>query len=384
MRSLHTRVVLPLALVILASPTVSFAQPYTKAKQEVENPFPYTPNEAKAKEFSLANTAEYLDGVARFWMKSNSCGTCHANFAYVMARPLLGGNPDALLAETRKFLEGYKPHDPKRFSSDSHAVSVAFTLAWDDARNGGKLQPSTRKALQRMWTLQHAGGFWEPMGCGEFLPAETDLYSTMLLAALAAGIAPDDYARSADAKDGLTKLRRYITKHPPHYLHSEAMLLWASLHVDGLMTTAERQATVKKLLARQGKDGGWSYHALVSELSRRELLQTPSDGYPTGFVVYVLREAGVPANRDEIARGIEWLRANQRASGRWFTPAPVGQPIGKVGSRDLYAQNLGTAFAILALHGYDEAKAAAEQAERRAIRGASGLLLRAGLLGTVP
>jgi squalene-hopene/tetraprenyl-beta-curcumene cyclase len=68
----------------------------------------------------------------------------------------------------------------------------------------------------------------------------------------------------------------------------------------------------------------------------------PSDGYATGLVVYVLRQAGVPAEDEAIRRGADWLRTHQRASGRWFTRSL---------STDEYhfITHAGTGFAILAL-----------------------------------
>ena len=47
---------------------------------------------------------------------------------------------------------------------------------------------------------------------------------------------------------------------------------------------------------------------------------SPSDGYATGLVVFVLREAGVPAADPAIQRGLAWLKANQRASGPLVHP----------------------------------------------------------------
>ena len=44
-----------------------------------------------------------------------------------------------------------------------------------------------------------------------------------------------------------------------------------------------------------------------------------SDGYATGLAIYVLRRNGVSADDRQIARGVAWLKANQRESGRWFT-----------------------------------------------------------------
>src|SRR5262245_60682903 len=75
----------------------------------------YHPDEPLAQTFSLAKSADYLDAIAAFWLKNDeeapkgshprrlrSCGACHANFAYMMARPLLlKERPVSLLAQTR-------------------------------------------------------------------------------------------------------------------------------------------------------------------------------------------------------------------------------------------------------------------------------------------
>src|SRR5262249_19015815 len=203
---------------------------------------------------------------------------------------------------------------------------------------------------------------------------------TAVLAALAVGVAPEGYARSAEAQDGLTRLRRYFVKSPPRNLHDQAMLLWASLYADGLMTTAERAETVQSLLAAAQPDGGWSLAALSGQPARPAA--APSDGYGTALAVYVLRQAGVPASRPEIARGAAWLRSNQRASGRWFTPSPAaGDPTeGGVGARDLYVQNLGTAFTVLALQACDGLEGSLAPGKPRPLRQIPGLSLRDRLI----
>src|SRR5205807_3177140 len=93
------------------------------------NPFPYAEHEAKAKSFSAGKAHEYLDNVARYWMRADSCGACHANFAYIMARPAFDppGAPTPLVADMRTFLQTRKPHP--EFSFDAHAVAIAFALA---------------------------------------------------------------------------------------------------------------------------------------------------------------------------------------------------------------------------------------------------------------
>ena len=68
----------------------------------------------------------------------------------------------------------------------------------------------------------------------------------------------------------------------------------------------------------------------------------PSDGFGTGLVVYVLRQAGLPATHEAIQRGIAWLKGNQRESGRWFVRSLNTDKFH-------YITNAGTSFAVLAI-----------------------------------
>jgi len=380
MRSKRAWLALPIALVVLPLPAEAFGQTASTQSKPAQNPFPYAMDEPKAKAFSLSKAGDYLDRVAQFWMQPNSCGACHANFAYLMARPLLGERPAPLVAETRQFLEK-REGKPNSHTFDAESVAIAFALAWDDARAGGKLQQATRKALDRIWPVQRPDGTWRRIGCGDIMPAENDPHYAPILAALAVAVAPEGYARTAEAQDGQKRLRGYFAKVSPRSLHDQAMRLWAAMQVDGVMTTAERATTIKSLLATQRPDGGWSLAAL-SVNPAHSLAEAPSDGYGTAFVTYVLRQAGVSAARSEIARGVGWLRSNQRASGRWFTPSPAaGEPTeGGVGARDLYVQNLGTAFAVLALKAVEGTEYDFAPRKRRSPRLGPGLSLRDGLL----
>jgi len=38
----------------------------------------------------------------------------------------------------------------------------------------------------------------------------------------------------------------------------------------------------------------------------------------TAFAIVLLREAGVPADDPQVRKGIGWLKANQRVTGRWW------------------------------------------------------------------
>ncbi|MCS7046076.1 MAG: hypothetical protein NZO58_06945, partial [Gemmataceae bacterium] len=75
-----------------------------------------------------------------------------------------------------------------------------------------------------------------------------------------------------------------------------------------------------------------------------------SDGYATGFLIYVLRRSGVPADHPALQRGIAWLKSNQRESGRWFARSLFKD-------NKHYLSHAATAFAIMALAECGELKA---------------------------
>jgi squalene-hopene/tetraprenyl-beta-curcumene cyclase len=309
---------------------------------------PNSPDEPLARELSLAKAAAVLDNQALAWTKGRQCGTCHTNYPYLLARPLLPGDRTAL-NEVRRFFEGRianwdsgKKEDKPRW--DTEVVATAATLALQDRLTTGKLHPLTRQALDRMWTLQQPNGAWNWLKCN-WPPLEHDDYFGAVYAALAVGHAPDHYAQTDKAKAGLENLRRYFKNNPPPSLHHKAMLLWASLKVDGLMSDKLRQSTIQELLALQHADGGWSLPTLGDWTGRDEQpndCTAPSDGYATGLVIYILRQAGLPANQEAVQRGVVWLKRNQRASGRWFTRSLNTD-------RYHFITHAGTAYAVMAL-----------------------------------
>jgi squalene-hopene/tetraprenyl-beta-curcumene cyclase len=313
------------------------------------------PNEARAERFSPAKGAEYLDGVALAWTHKHNCGSCHTTYPYLMARPSLGGTPSAAHDEIRKFFENRAANwdsDAKGAKPrwDTEVVATAVTLAFHDAHTTGKLHPLTRAALDRMWTLQKPHGAWDWLKC-DWPPLEYDDYFGATFAALGVGVAPDGYAETERARTGMAKLRQYFQKNPPPNLHHQTWLLWASLKVDGLMTSAEREATVKELLSRQRPDGGWSLPSL-GDWKRRDGSPNdpgaPSDGYATGLVVYLLRQTGMPATAEPVRRGAAWLKENQRASGGWFTRSLNND-------KHHYIAHAGSAFAVMALRACEAA-----------------------------
>ncbi len=320
-----------------------------QAAVEESTPAANSPDEPMAGDLSLDRAANFLDAVALDWTRKRQCGTCHTNYAYLIVRPSVGEVKSPAMDEIRSFFEGRVVHwddDAKEAKPrwDTEVVATAVTLALNDAATTGTLHPLTRRALDRMWTLQKSGGAWDWLKC-RWPPYEHDDYYGAVFAAVGVGHAPGGYARSESAQTGLGRLRQYLQDNPPPDLHHQTFLLWASLGLDGLMTADERAATIGRLRALQRGDGGWSLPSLGAWKRRDGTPNDPdarSDGYATGLVVYVLRQAGVATTDLTIERGLDWLKTHQRASGRWFTRSLNND-------RYHYITNAGTGFAVMAL-----------------------------------
>jgi squalene-hopene/tetraprenyl-beta-curcumene cyclase len=299
-----------------------------------------SPDEPLAKTWSRDRSAAYLDQASDAWLTRTRCAACHTSYLYLMAGPSLRDEPSPSQRKMRQFLEdraaywdrGKKGDGPGQMMPPgpgwmwltegiTEVVATAAALAFHDAQTTGKLHPLTRQALDRIWTLQRLNGAWGWNKTG-LAPLEYDDYFGAAFAAVGVGHAPDGYAQTPRAKAGLAKLAKYFQKNPPPNLHHKVWLLWASVKLDGLMSPADREQTIKDLLALQREDGGWSLPSLGSWKRGDGTMndkEAPSDGYATGLAVYVLRQAGLWADHAQVTRGVAWLKANQRASGRWFT-----------------------------------------------------------------
>jgi squalene-hopene/tetraprenyl-beta-curcumene cyclase len=337
------------AILVSLVAIVAFAdeRPEPKAQTDLDIPLPTATKggEPKAKTFSALKAGEYLDRAGIHWTREHQCITCHTNMPYLTAAPLLKGRGwkevrEFLDADVNSWAAGGKP------KGDAYVVATAFALAFNDAQQGGKLADTTRAALDRMWDVQSVGGAWNWLKC-DWPPLEHDDYYGATLAALAVGYAPGDYAKSERAQAGLKKLTRYFAETPAPDLHHAAMLLWASTKLAGLMTEPSRAKVVRDLKAKQRPDGGWSLPSLGA-YRRRDKAKTlndgnaDSDGYGTGFVTFVLLEAGEKPAGGSVSAAVRWLKSNQRESGRWYTRSLNND-------RAHYITNAGTAFCVLAL-----------------------------------
>jgi squalene-hopene/tetraprenyl-beta-curcumene cyclase len=306
-------------------------------------------DEPLLEQLSLPKAAESLDRISLAWVQKHQCGSCHTGWPYLMSRAVIADEPSPALDEVRRFFEGritnWDADEQVKKHAHREIVGTSTALAMHDAQTTGKLQPTTRQALDRMWTLQRQDGAWNWPKCS-WPPFEIDDYYGAVLAAVGVGHAPDRYAQSESAAAGLDKLHGYFKNTAPPSLHHKAWLLWAAAKLDGLMSADEQQATIRELLALQRPDGGWSLESLgkgwVGRDGEEANPDAPSDGYGSGLVVFVLRQAGVPADDPAIQRGKTWLMTHQRLSGRWFTRSMNGVP-------QHYISDAATPFAVLAL-----------------------------------
>jgi squalene-hopene/tetraprenyl-beta-curcumene cyclase len=297
---------------------------------------------------SCSKAAAYLDAGAH--AHENNCFACHATYAYLAARPALAATASAI-RETRQALEraaaklvAEKLGPEDKSNRVAAVVLTAVALAQDDAAGGGKLQPLTRQTLDRIWDVQREDGGWNWIKAGE-PPSRLDDHFGVTTAAIGVALAPDGYAGTPLARRGLDGIRRYLRAHPPATMHQRAMLLLASARVDGLMGPQQARQTADELLSLQRPDGGWAMAGLGDwkRVDGGPLDRTASDGYGTGFALYVLRRgAGLSAGDPRLGKAVAWLETHQRASGCWFTRSPR--------KNDELSTYVGTAYAIQALN----------------------------------
>jgi squalene-hopene/tetraprenyl-beta-curcumene cyclase len=298
--------------------------------------------------FSSALAAAFLDAGAR--AHEEKCINCHATLTYLAARPALPVF-SAKQNEVRKNLERFSAElAALKLNDTSHPRKIAQTvmtgaaLAQHDAATGGKLAPVSREALDRMWQVQQKDGGYNWLKPRGAPPSAVDDHFGATMAAFGAGVAPDGYASTPAARAGLEKLRAWLRAHPSQTMHQRAMLLLADRVAGGLLNEPGRRRTVADLLALQRPDGGWAMGSLANWKRDDGTPQdvTTSDGYGTGFVVYVLRLGGqVPADDPRIRRAVAWLATHQRAGGGWHTRSPI--------KNDELSSYVGTAYAVLAL-----------------------------------
>jgi squalene-hopene/tetraprenyl-beta-curcumene cyclase len=247
-------------------------------------------------------------------------------------------------------------HEQAPASKATEAVLNALILADEDARQG-HLSAATRAALDDMWALQSTSGAqagsWPWLNFDE-APWETgdSVYYGATLAALAIGVAPDDYREQTAIQPALALLREYLDRaYPDQSLLRRVDVLWAAGHLPGLITPDRQKALVAEIWLHQRADGGWNLAALIPQWKRRDGRApiSDSDGYATGIITLALQDAGVPLHDPRLQRGLSWLARHQSSwNGRWQAASPNRQR-GYLSTTRHFMDDAATAFAVLSL-----------------------------------
>jgi squalene-hopene/tetraprenyl-beta-curcumene cyclase len=343
-----------------------------------------TPANAATRAWDKAAAAKYLDARQAWWQDwpraqkdhGTVCVSCHTQVPYALARPLL-----------RTPLGEQKISDPERAMLDSvikrvnlgdqaetfysdaangpgktheartaEAVNNALILSSYDSQTG-HLLPVTRTAFDHMWALQEQSGpkagvwIWQNFHFSPWEAPESEYYGAAM-AAIAVGIAPENYRDDPKIQPNLTLLRSYLrSEAAAQPLINRIALLWASSKLPGLMTEPERTTLTAEVFAKQHPDGGWSLTELGQGTWKRHD-NTPfdlrSDGYATGIIVLALEENGL-GKSPKTKKGLTWILTNQdKAEGLWpaWSVNVKRDPSSDIGK---FMSDAATGFSVLAL-----------------------------------
>ncbi len=177
---------------------------------------------------------------------------------------------------------------------------------------------------------QAEDGSWNP--CGQLPaqrrnPSETKL-ATTLWVALALESQTSNYKRE--------KVNQLLSTSSPA---ETTELLALQLLLAKQLSAVDAEATLRNLIERQNKDGGWGWK-----------LGEPSDALGTGFALYALRSIkpnSIPIPLQEtITQAERYLIANQQPDGGWLVPGTKASAKGK---QTATANDWGSAWAVIAL-----------------------------------
>jgi squalene-hopene/tetraprenyl-beta-curcumene cyclase len=335
--------------------------------------------------------AAYLDYREGWWMEWTAsardhgtfCISCHTQLPYALARPALrtalgergpAENERRLVENVVKRVRlgeaagpyyGDKGYGHRAGESrETESVLNALVLASHDAQSG-RLSDDTRLAFENMWALQQTSGAWlwlqfdqEPWEADD-----SDFYGATL-AAMAVGIAPENYAETPAIQDNLKRLREYLSREGANQSTiNRIFLLWASANLPGVISPELRKVIIDEILARQQADGGWRLASISWKWNRWSLKSavnmwlredgTPmdgkSDGLATSLATLGLQEAGVPRDSVQLQRGLAWLLNNQNSAEGFWPASSVNKRRHKSSDTGRFMSDAATAFAVLSL-----------------------------------
>jgi squalene-hopene/tetraprenyl-beta-curcumene cyclase len=310
-----------------------------------------TADEPKVKTFgpeSVKAAAKYLDDGAHYWVREKSCLACHSTGVYLVERSAL---TNYLGKPSEEVLRDFIASVPKAAGkpADSAATSVwrSSGLASWDRHVEGKLSEHTERSLRHTLMILPKDNMYNTIKLIE-IPYITTRFELTTQAMRAMVTAPGWLANLKDAEllARVQRIKTFLREHQPINDYELALKLQLANLMPELVSKEERETAIAMLWRKQQPDGGWSTRRMSDVLNWRLEVHPPterqpwkeamdptvvalirnlpdaanpgSDPYMTAFAIVLLRESGVPASDKRIQRGIAWLKANQRVSGRWW------------------------------------------------------------------
>jgi squalene-hopene/tetraprenyl-beta-curcumene cyclase len=246
---------------------------------------------------------------------------------------LLGPPREEILAD---FIADIPAEGDVKTKTQPHAFSVwrSLGLAQWDRQVAGRLSESTQRSLHDMLRRLPDDGFYRTVNKVE-IPYTTTNFELTVQAARAIAAAPGwiEGLTDDELKGRVQRMRTALAAHQPRHDYERALQLQLAVAMPELVAQQTRDAAISVLWKHQQADGGWSTRSfseatnwgpnirpdVIAMLQAEpDAAQPTSDAYMTAFAMILLRENAVPTDDPRIQRGVGWLKANQRESGRWW------------------------------------------------------------------
>lgn len=345
-----------LALLLLSLPAAGYAADPPAAKPKPKPEFQYQSGDiavpaARADEARVATldaasvgaARQYLDDGALSWVREKSCVDCHTTGPYLSEMPALSqvlGKPnEEVLAD---FIESIPKGTATETEKNGHkyvpgswtAIWCALGLAEWDKHVNGSLSAHTDLALRQMLLRQSPNGSFVSYGEVEIPHITTDFELTLqAVRALTAAPGWLEGLKDPDLLARVDNLKAWLRSAEPRNDFDRILRLQLAHYLPDLVTPADRDAALALLSSKQHADGGWSvrdmsavqdWHFEMSATVVNLLASLPdadkpeSDAYMTALAIVLMRQSGVPASDPRIQRALDWLKREQRVSGRWW------------------------------------------------------------------
>ena len=330
--------------------------------------------------------AAYLDRRQSWWMEwpraqrdhETFCVSCHTAVPYALSRSALrtalaeknpSPNERRLLESVTKRVRLWREVEPFYKDADrgpyksvesrgTESVLNALILSSRDAQSG-QLSNDAHTAFENMWAEQQIAGkqkgawLWLRFNNEPWEANDSDYFGATL-AAVAIGIAPGNYRATPEVQIRLKLLREYLNREfAAQTTINRVLLLWAAAKLPVLLDPDRQKAIIAELLDKQQADGGWSLSSLSGHWKRADGTpqETTSDGYATGLITFVLRQAGISLENTRLQRGLAWLAANQdKAEGSWAAYSLNKNKENHISPETaLFMNDAATSYAVLSL-----------------------------------